>query len=97
MLIGAVAGCTSTPTASRAAASSSSVSHAAVHSTSPSAAGLTVSTPLEWKEIKKGLDPGAFTIHTIEKRLARKGDLWEKITDARIISYNKKQLQRLLQ
>ena len=38
--------------------------------------GATVSTPLEWKEVKKGLHPSAFTIHTIEKRLKGKGDLF---------------------
>jgi bifunctional non-homologous end joining protein LigD len=38
--------------------------------------GATVSTPLEWREVKKGLDPGKFTIETIWKRLEKKGDLW---------------------
>jgi bifunctional non-homologous end joining protein LigD len=38
--------------------------------------GATVSTPLEWKEVKKGLNPGKFTIETIHKRLDKKGDLW---------------------
>lgn len=37
----------------------------------------TVSTPLEWKEVKKGLDPKKFTIKTIFKRLKEKGDLWK--------------------
>lgn len=37
--------------------------------------GATISTPLEWREVKKGLRPGAFTIRTIEKRLQKKGDL----------------------
>jgi bifunctional non-homologous end joining protein LigD len=31
----------------------------------------TVSTPLEWKEVKEGLDPGAFTISSILRRLSR--------------------------
>jgi len=39
----------------------------------------TVSTPLEWKEVKKGLDPSAFTIETIFKRLEKKGDLWKQL------------------
>lgn len=39
--------------------------------------GAPVSTPLEWREVKKGLSPGAFTIQTIGKRLKQKGDLWK--------------------
>lgn len=41
--------------------------------------GATVSTPLEWKEVKKGLKPSAFTIHNLLKRLASKGDLFEGV------------------
>jgi bifunctional non-homologous end joining protein LigD len=37
--------------------------------------GATVSTPLEWSEVKKGLRPDRFTIKTIFKRLRTKGDL----------------------
>jgi bifunctional non-homologous end joining protein LigD len=43
------------------------------------APGATVSTPLEWKEVKKGLDPRKFTIKTIWKRLEKKGDLWKSL------------------
>ncbi len=43
------------------------------------AAGATVSTPLEWKEVKKGLTPEQFTIRTIDKRLKKKGDLWKPV------------------
>ncbi|MDI4646023.1 DNA polymerase domain-containing protein [Cohnella hashimotonis] len=35
----------------------------------------TVSTPLTWDEVRKGADPRAFTLQTIEARLADKGDL----------------------
>ena len=42
-------------------------------------AGAAVSTPLEWKEVKKGLSPAAFTIRTIPKRLKQKGDLWQRM------------------
>lgn len=41
--------------------------------------GATVSTPLEWKEVKKGLNPADFNIRTIEKRLDKKGDLWKPV------------------
>jgi len=41
--------------------------------------GATVSTPLEWKEVKKGLDPAKFTIKTIFDRLKKKGDLWKPV------------------
>jgi bifunctional non-homologous end joining protein LigD len=41
--------------------------------------GPTVSTPLEWSEVKKGLDPMDFTIDTIFKRLEKKGDLWKPV------------------
>jgi len=41
--------------------------------------GATVSTPLEWSEVKKGLHPSKFTIKTIFKRLEKKGDLFKGI------------------
>jgi bifunctional non-homologous end joining protein LigD len=41
--------------------------------------GATVSTPLEWKEVKKGLDPSQFNIHTMQKRLEKKGDLFSGV------------------
>jgi bifunctional non-homologous end joining protein LigD len=40
-------------------------------------AGATVSTPLEWKELKKGLTPQDFNIKNIFKRLDKKGDLFK--------------------
>jgi bifunctional non-homologous end joining protein LigD len=41
----------------------------------------TVSTPLEWPEVKEGLRPEQFTIKTIFKRLKAKGDLLKPILD----------------
>lgn len=41
--------------------------------------GATVSTPLKWSEVKKGLDPREFTIKTLGQRLQKVGDLFEII------------------
>jgi len=41
--------------------------------------GATVSTPLEWKEVKHGLHPSQFTIHNIKKRTDKKGDLFKGV------------------
>jgi bifunctional non-homologous end joining protein LigD len=38
--------------------------------------GATVSTPLEWSELRPGLDPRDFTIETVAARFAKTGDLW---------------------
>jgi bifunctional non-homologous end joining protein LigD len=39
----------------------------------------TVSTPLEWKEVKDKLDPGKFTMDNLPERLEKKGDLFENL------------------
>ncbi len=39
----------------------------------------TVSTPLEWNEVKENLLPSDFTIFNIAKRLNKKGDLWKGV------------------
>jgi bifunctional non-homologous end joining protein LigD len=41
--------------------------------------GATVSTPLQWKEVNKRLDPSRFTIRTLPERLAKLGDIWEPV------------------
>jgi bifunctional non-homologous end joining protein LigD len=38
----------------------------------------TVSTPLAWNELTRSLRPTRFTLHTIFRRLNKKGDVWEK-------------------
>lgn len=38
-----------------------------------------VSMPLHWDEVKKGLDPMDFTIQNASKRLRRTGDLWKPV------------------
>lgn len=41
--------------------------------------GAPVSAPLEWKEVKKGLDPKDFNIKTMIPRLKKKGDLFKGV------------------
>jgi DNA ligase D len=41
--------------------------------------GATVSAPLEWKEVKKGLHPSQFTIKNMKKRADKKGDLFKGV------------------
>jgi bifunctional non-homologous end joining protein LigD len=53
-----------------------------------------VSTPFEAKELKK-IDPHDFTIDTIFERLQKKGDLFEKLDDAKIIERNNRVLKKL--
>ena len=48
----------------------------------------TVSTPLDWKEVRSGLDPSRFTIETIQDRLRKKGDLFESVLDEKIAKAN---------
>jgi bifunctional non-homologous end joining protein LigD len=41
--------------------------------------GAPVSTPLDWSEVKAGLDPGQFNIHNVLDRFERTGDLFEAV------------------
>ena len=49
-----------------------------------------VSTPLGWKEVRNGLNPGGFTIKTIPKRLGKFGDMFEGLFDQRNTIINNK-------
>jgi bifunctional non-homologous end joining protein LigD len=51
---------------------------ASVYSVRPKP-GATISTPLLWNEVKSGLSPSMFTIHNFEKRLQKKGDLFQGV------------------
>jgi bifunctional non-homologous end joining protein LigD len=54
---------------------------ASAYSVRPSP-GATVSTPLNWSEVRLDLDPSVFTIRTARKRLDKVGDLWTAVLGA---------------
>jgi bifunctional non-homologous end joining protein LigD len=56
----------------------------------------TVSTPLEWKEVKDKLDPGKYTMDSIPERLENKGDLFENLLNEKWRIANGKILKQLL-
>jgi bifunctional non-homologous end joining protein LigD len=45
--------------------------------------GATVSTPLDWNEVKKGLTPQQFTLQTVPERVKKVGDLFAPILDSK--------------
>jgi bifunctional non-homologous end joining protein LigD len=52
-----------------------------------------VSTPLDWKEVKLSLDPLQFDIQTIVARIRKKGDLFGDVMDKKIAVANSKVLK----
>jgi bifunctional non-homologous end joining protein LigD len=46
--------------------------------------GAPVSAPLKWSEVTRKLDPGAFTIRNMAKRLDRVGDLWAPMLERQV-------------
>ncbi len=56
----------------------------------------TVSTPLEWKEVNKKLDPKKFDINSISDRLKNKGDLFTGVMNEKIRKKNSSILKKLL-
>ena len=42
-------------------------------------AGAPVSTPLRWDEVDESLDPAAFTMDVVRRRVAEHGDLFEGV------------------
>jgi len=68
---------------------------AAAYSVRPGPLPL-VSTPLEWREVKAGLEPGKFTIKSMLKRISDKGELWENIINPNIQQANSKILRRII-
>lgn len=49
-----------------------------------------ISTPLEWKEIKPGLDRYSFDMDAIKKRIEKKGDLFEGVLNPKTAASNTK-------
>ena len=64
---------------------------AAVYSVRP-AHEPTVSAPLDWREINKSLDPSSFTMHNIQARIMKKGDLFAGLLDRQWALSNNKLL-----
>jgi len=55
----------------------------------------TVSTPLEWKEVKDTLDPSKFTMVTVPERLEKKDDLFKDLLNEKTRLANSKALLKL--
>lgn len=51
-----------------------------------------VSTPVTWEEVERGIEPADFTMKNVPKRIAKLGDLWKPLTANR----GRYDLQKLL-
>ena len=56
---------------------------ASVYSVRPTPTA-SVSTPLDWKEIERGIEPQQFTIDTVLRRVARDGDLFAPVLGGKL-------------
>jgi bifunctional non-homologous end joining protein LigD len=66
---------------------------ASVYSVRPAHLPL-VSTPLDWKEINRKLNPYSFTMHNIQARIEKNGDLFAGLSENKWRSANNKILMR---
>ena len=55
----------------------------------------TISTPLDWKEVKHGLDPTTFTMEKVLERVHKKGDLFKDVLNTTIASKNATRINKL--
>jgi bifunctional non-homologous end joining protein LigD len=55
-----------------------------------------VSAPLEWKEVKPGLDRYRYHLGSIAERIDKKGDLFAGVLDKHIAALNSRRLSRFL-
>ncbi|MCF6404616.1 DNA ligase D [Chitinophaga filiformis] len=53
-----------------------------------------VSAPLDWREVKPSLDRWAFNLNTMQDRLRKKGDLFQRLMDKKIAASNAKILMK---
>jgi bifunctional non-homologous end joining protein LigD len=45
--------------------------------------GATVSAPLKWNEVKRGLEPTDFTLRNMKQRVDKLGDLWKPLGESK--------------